>query len=154
MKKVFKYVIYAVVALSLGLMSTYGQIDYIASLQSSIVQLLVALLAVYSTISSILVLRFVHFKGAINNNADLSPIIRAMKRNVIIESLLILLVLIVIIVSQILIKNDGIWCTMLACLRNSVFVFALLYFVVVVYDSSMGLYDLLEFESSFKRSDS
>lgn len=154
MKKVLKYVIYAVVALSLGLLSTYGQVDYVASLQSSIVQLLVSLLAVYFTLSSILVLRFINYKSVIDNKADLSPVIRAMKRSIIIESILIMLVIVVIIVSQILMKNDDLWCTIFACLRNSVFVFALMYFVIVVYDSAMGLYDLLEFESSFKKSDS
>lgn len=146
MNTIFRYVGYAAVAILLGWLSYFGEQDYIASLQPSIVQALVALLTLYSTITSMVISRIIRYKEVLDKEADFAPVIDSLKRNIIIEIVLIFALIVVIIISQILFKyvsSDSI----IAIIRNGAIVFTIMYFVIVVYDSSMGLYDLLKYES-------
>lgn len=143
MDKVFKYVGYAALSLFLAWLSTIGEEDFIGSLSHSIVQVLIALLALYSTVSSLLISRLLSFRKEINQNADVSPVIESMKRNVRIEAILILSTLLIVVITNVFLEYNWFCDDIICVIRNVVIVFSLLYFVVVVYDSSMGLYDLL-----------
>ncbi len=150
MDKVFKYLGYAAISFLIAWISTLGKVDYIGILCNSIVQLLIALLALYSTISSLLVSRLLSFWESVSHKADIKPVIEAMKRNVRIESILIFMSLLVIIISNFVVAKQLMSEIIIYMIRNTVVVFCLLYFVIVVYDSSMGLYDLLEDETDGK----
>lgn len=145
MEKFFKYIGYIAASLLISWLSTIGKEDFLKDLSHSIVQLLIALLALYSTISSLLVSRLLNFKKEINQNADIKPVVKEMKRNVKIESWLILSTLLVIIVSNVFLKYGWFCAEVVSIFRNAVVVFTLMYFVIVVYDSAMGLYDLLQY---------
>ncbi len=151
MDRVFKYLGYAALSLFVAWMSTLGQEDVIGNLSNSIVQVLIALLALYSTISSLLISRLVSFRHEINQSVELSPVVKSMKRNVRIEAILIISTLLILVASNVFLAKEWL-CEILICMiRNAVVVFALLYFVIVVYDSSMGLYDLLQFHEQNKK---
>lgn len=145
MEKFFKYIGYIAASLLIAWLSTIGKEDFLKDLSHSIVQLLIALLALYSTISSLLVSRLLNFKKEINQNAGIKPVVKEMKRNVKIESWLILFTLLVIIVSNVFLKYEWLNTEVVSIFRNTVVVFTLMYFVIVVYDSAMGLYDLLQY---------
>ena len=89
--------------------------------------------------------RLLNFKKEINQNAGIKPVVKEMKRNVKIESWLILFTLLVIIVSNVFLKYEWLNTEVVSIFRNTVVVFTLMYFVIVVYDSAMGLYDLLQY---------
>ena len=144
MERLFKYVGYAAVSIALAWLSSIGKVDYIGILSNSVVQLLITLLTLYTPISSILVNRLLEYEKLTNDEANVKPVIKEMKRNVIIESCLILFTLIIIILSNVVLKQGWLCDAFVNVARNSVVIFSLMYFVVVVYDSSMGLYDLLQ----------
>lgn len=144
MERLFKYVGYAAVSIALAWLSSIGEVDYISILSNSVVQLLITLLTLYTTISSILVNRLLEYEKLTDNEANVKPVIKEMKRNVMIESCLILFTLIIIILSNVVLKQEWLCDEFVNVARNSVVIFSLMYFVVVVYDSSMGLYDLLQ----------
>ena len=144
MERLFKYVGYAAVSIALAWLSSIGEVDYISILSNSVVQLLITLLTLYTTISSILVNRLLEYEKLTDNEANVKPVIKEMKRNVMIESCLILFTLIIIILSNVVLKQEWLSDVFVNVARNSVVIFSLMYFVVVVYDSSMGLYDLLQ----------
>lgn len=144
MDRVFKYLGYASLSFLVALLSTLGKEDFIDNLSDSIIQVLIALLALYSTISSLLVSRLLSFRQEINQSADLSPVVESMKRNVRMESILIISTLLIIIVTNVFLNNNWLSENVVRLVRNAMVVFTLLYFVIVVYDSSMGLYDLLQ----------
>lgn len=144
MERLFKYVGYAAVSIALAWLSSIGKVDYISILSNSVVQLLITLLTLYTTISSILVNRLLEYEKLTNDEANVKPVIKEMKRNVMIESCLILFTLIIIILSNVVLKQEWLCDEFVNVARNSVVIFSLMYFVVVVYDSSMGLYDLLQ----------
>ena len=150
MDKVFKYVGYAALSLFVAWLSTIGKEDYIGYLCHSIVQVLIALLALYSTVSSLLISRLLSFRKEINQNAEISPVIESMKRNVRVEAILIMSALLIIVISNVFLENEWFCDDVICLIRNAVVVFSLLYFVIVVYDSSMGLYDLLQFNGKNK----
>lgn len=141
----FKYLGYAALSCFVAWISTLGREDYIANLCNSIIQVLIALLALYSTVSSLLISRLLQFCQEINQSADLYSVIESMKRNVRIEAILILCTLLSIVFSNLFLANKWFCDSIVFIIRNAIVVFALLYFVIVVYDSTMGLYDLLQF---------
>ena len=149
MDRVFKYLGYIALSLLIGWLSTLGTEDYIGSLSHSIVQVLIALLALYSTVSSLLISRLLAFKE-INQKSDINPVIESMKRNVLIEAILILCTLLTIVISNILLEIRWPCECIISIVRNAVVTFSLMYFVIVVYDSSMGLFDLLQFTKDDK----
>lgn len=148
MKKIIKYVLLTILSITIGWLSYKSDVDYVASLEPSFVQLLIALLMLYSTISSLVITRVLLFKESISKKADISPIVCAMKRNVVIETIIII-VSVSFVVSTHYFINDN-QCDLGAIIRNSLIVFSIFYFVWVVYDTAMGLYDLLKFEADYK----
>ena len=145
MDKFFKYFGYVAISIFVAFLSSIGEEDFIANLSNSIVQVLIALLALYSTVSSLLVSRLLSFRLEIDQSANITPVIESMKRNVRIEAILIICTLLVIVIMNVFQKREILDVRLISVIRNTIVVFSLMYFVIVVYDSSMGLYDLLKF---------
>ena len=134
----------------MAFLSSIGEEDFIANLSNSIVQVLIALLALYSTVSSLLISRLLSFRQEIDQSANITPVIESMKRNVRIEAILIICTLLVIVIMNVFQKYEILDVRLISVIRNTIVVFSLMYFVIVVYDSSMGLYDLLKFSNQNK----
>ena len=150
MDKYFKYIGYVVISIFVAFLSSIGEEDFIANLSNSIVQVLIALLALYSTVSSLLISRLLSFRQEIDQSANITPVIESMKRNVRIEAILIICTLLVIVIMNVFQKHAILDVRLISVIRNTIVVFSLMYFVIVVYDSSMGLYDLLKFGNQNK----
>lgn len=150
MDKFFKYFGYVAISIFVAFLSSIGEEDFIANLSNSIVQVLIALLALYSTVSSLLISRLLSFRQEIDQSANITPVIESMKRNVRIEAILIICTLLVIVIMNVFQKHGILDVRLISVIRNTIVVFSLMYFVIVVYDSSMGLYDLLKFGNQNK----
>lgn len=150
MDKFFKYIGYVAISIFVAILSSIGEEDFIANLSNSIVQVLIALLALYSTVSSLLISRLLSFRQEIDQSANITPVIESMKRNVRIEAILIICTLLVIVIMNVFQKYEILDVRLISVIRNTIVVFSLMYFVIVVYDSSMGLYDLLKFSNQNK----
>lgn len=140
LKRIVKYIVYVVVSSGVGYISFLGEIDFVANMSKTVVQVLITLVAVYSTISSLLLNRLI---VADNEGLDIKGVIKAMKRNIVIE-VIVLFFLLFCLSSQSLLHDSFPECDLVPIFCNSMVVFALLYFVYVVYDSTMGLYRLFE----------
>ena len=150
MDKFFKYIGYVAISIVVAVLSSIGEEDFIANLSNSIVQVLIALLTLYSTVSSLLISRLLSFRQEIDQSANITPVIESMKRNVRIEAILIICTLLVIVIMNVFQKHGILDVRLISVIRNTIVVFSLMYFVIVVYDSSMGLYDLLKFGNQNK----
>lgn len=150
MDKFFKYFGYVAISIFVAFLSSIGKEDFIANLSNSIVQVLIALLTLYSTVSSLLISRLLSFRQEIDQSANITPVIESMKRNVRIEAILIICTLLVIVIMNVFQKHGILDVRLISVIRNTIVVFSLMYFVIVVYDSSMGLYDLLKFGNQNK----
>lgn len=150
MDKFFKYFGYVAISIFVAFLSSIGKEDFIANLSNSIVQVLIALLALYSTVSSLLISRLLSFRQEIDQSANITPVIESIKRNVRIEAILIICTLLVIVIMNVFQKHGILDVRLISVIRNTIVVFSLMYFVIVVYDSSMGLYDLLKFGNQNK----
>ncbi len=145
MDKFFRYIGYAAISIFVAFLSSIGEEDVIANLSNSIIQVLIALLVLYSIVSSLLISRLLSFRQEVDQNANIIPVIESMKRNVRIEAILIICTLLVIVIVNVFQKYETLDVGLIGVIRNTIVVFSLMYFVIVIYDSSMGLYDLLTF---------
>ena len=150
MDRFFKYIGYVAISIFVAFLSSIGEEDFIANLSNSIVQVLIALLALYSTVSSLLISRLLSFRQEIDQSANITPVIESMKRNVRIEAILIICTLLVIVIMNVFQKQEILDVRLISVIRNTIVVFSLMYFAIVIYDSSMGLYDLLKFGNQNK----
>lgn len=144
LKRILTYLFYLVFSFGFGYLSTLGKSDYVAQISGSIIPILMTLMALYAAISGQLISRLI----AQNlEKADLNSVVDAMERNVVIEA--------IILVFTFAFLASFSWLTLMfeskECLlaflkltRNAVVCFDFLYFVYVVYDSTVGLYHLLK----------
>ncbi len=140
MQNVFRYIGYFTVSLFLGWMSTLGKNDFIQSIEQSIVPILLALLTLSTTLSAQLINEIRRFKVT-NPNVEIRNTIDAMKRNLVVELGVIAITFLVLVLKD--------WLELYLCselsqiISNTVVVFSVLYYCIVIYDSSLGLYDLM-----------
>ena len=141
MQNVFRYIGYFTVSLFLGWMSTLGKNDFVQSIEHSIVPILLALLTLSTTLSAQLVNEIRKFKEK-HPTVVTKDTIDAMKRNVVIELGVIATTFLVLVIKD--------WLELHICsytvqiIANTVVVFSVLYYCIVIYDSSMGLYDIMK----------
>ena len=105
MENFFKYIGYVAISIFVAFLSSIGEEDFIANISNSIVQVLIALLALYSTVSSLLISRLLSFRQEIDQSANITPVIESMKRNVRIEAILIICTLLVIVIMNVFQKH-------------------------------------------------
>ena len=141
MQNVFKYIGYFTVSLFLGWMSSLGKNDFVQSIEHSIVPILLALLTLSTTLSAQLVNEIRKFKEK-HPTVETKDTLDAMKRNVVIELSIIAATFLVLIVKD--------WLELYICpgivqvTSNAIVVFSILYYCIVIYDSSMGLYNIMK----------
>lgn len=136
-----KYMAYFLLSVGTGFVSTLGETDFVASLSFSVLPILIALLVLYTTVSSLLYNQLSKFK---DKGFEIAGVIKAMKRNVVVEVRIIAITFVLLSAQSWLLSVLPIFFPVhIMC--NSVVVFALLYFVYVVYDSTLGLYRLFEY---------
>lgn len=141
MSRLTRYLLYAVVSLGLGYLSTLGKTDYVDSLSTSIIPWLIALFAVNTTITVQSISHLVRFRSFID--VDIQGVVGEMRKTCIKQVVIVSVVYVGILVVQ---YFRSIWKLGTGCLtiiQNSIVTFSLLYYVVSIFDNSMALYDLI-----------
>ena len=121
-----------------------GTEDYIDGISKSIIPILMTLMALYAAISGQLISRLIS-QGF--GKQEIGQIVGAMERNVGIEVILLLLSFAFLASFSWLLQLAEQYGCIENCLklfRNALVCFDFLYFVYVVYDSTIGLYHLLK----------
>lgn len=143
-KRVLTYLFYLIFSFGVGYLSLKGMTDYVDVLSKSIIPILMTLMALYAAISGQLISRLV---SEDLNKEELRQVIDAMERNVVIEVILLLFSFAFFasfswIWGQI--EDGSCYSGFLKLFKNALVCFDFMYFVYVVYDSTVGLYHLLK----------
>lgn len=141
----FRYIGYISLSLFIGWLSNYSgdENDFILKISSDIIPLLVTILAFYVTILGLILKELVDFKS--QKGGNIKGVLKSMKRDMIIEILLIAFAFLCYTMRGALfnvIATD--WRQWITILSNSVTVFSFTYFLLLIFDSIMGLWNLIE----------
>ena len=131
----FRYIGYISLSLLIGWFSNYSgdETDFILQISHNIIPLLVTILAFYVTILALILKELVVFKN--QKGGNIKDVLHSMKKDLIIEMLLIFVAFLCYITECMQ------WITILS---NSVTVFTFIYFLLLIFDSIVGLWDLIE----------
>lgn len=152
MKKInsfFKYVGYLATSLFLGWLSTLGDTDFVSDISKYVITILLTLLSIYVALSGQIMTELYKL---IEKKPELKgdDIVMAMKRNVIIELLIIGFALLSLSICSPLQSWFANYKIQIQVLVNGVVVFAIIYFMIVLYDSFNGLFSIIKFNNSEK----
>lgn len=139
----FRYIGYVAISLLLGWFSNLSgnDNDFIQKIGSQLIPILLTILAFYATISGFILKELVKYKET--TNKDISDVLKSMKRDTIIEISIICCAFIFFVIKGALTTIiDDHWIKYLTIGSNAVTVFAFFYFLLLIYDSVIGLWKL------------
>lgn len=113
--------------------------DYVQKLSNTIIPLLLTLLVLYSTLT----IHIINELRKLEDDKDLSTVVSALKSNIVTEIIIVLLLFITLILKGFLIGIYPDYSNIIQIAVNSSVVFAFLFFIWVIIDVTMGLYDLV-----------
>lgn len=143
----FRYLGYATLSIALGWLSFLGQVDFIAQIGGTILTVMLALLSLYVTLSGQLIAQMIDLHKQ-KRDFEIDGIVDAMKRNVIIEVILIIASLVLLTIKSFLVSSIPSLSGIVSVGVNAVVVFSILYFILVNFDSFIGLFRLLKINGS------
>lgn len=141
----FRYIGYISFSLLIGWFSNYSgdEKDFILHISYNIIPLLVTILAFYVTILALILKELAEFKKKKGGNIE--DVLHSMKKDLILEMLLIIVAFLCYTirgaVSNLISEEHIQWITVLS---NSITVFSFIYFLLLIFDSITGLWDLIE----------
>ena len=135
------YTISIIVSVALGWVSTLGgeANDYVQKLSNNVIPLLLTLLVLYSTLT----IHLINELRKLGNKKDLSSVVYALKSNIVTEIFIVLILFVVLVLKNFLLSYFECSANLIQIATNSAVVFAFLYFIWVIIDVTMGLYDLV-----------
>ena len=130
MNDFFRYSGYVVVSIFLGWISAlYPSVNYIGKIEVSIVPILLSLIILYTTLSSLLIKEILKYKVSHKDYLiNIAPTISALKRNVVIELVILCVTFIVLTFKGLLLDKFVGYIWMVNTFTNSFIVFSILYF--------------------------
>ena len=142
-ENIFRYCGYLAISLVLGWISNKGgENDFIENISSSIIPILLTLTVLHTTLTNLLLNELLKYKS--KHTAEIEEVVNALKRSAVIELFLIGITFVVLIsngfISQILPTFD----LYREVIVNSLIVFDILYFMLVIYDNIDGWYKLIK----------
>ena len=142
-ENIFRYCGYLAISLVLGWISNKGgENDFIEKISSSIIPILLTLTVLHTTLTNLLLNELLKYKS--KHTAEIEEVVNALKRSAVIELVLIGITFVVLIsngfISQILPTFD----LYREVVVNSLIVFDILYFMLVIYDNIDGWYKLIK----------
>lgn len=143
--QIFRYIGYFSLSLLIGWFSNYSgdKTDFILQISHNIIPLLVTILAFYVTILALILKELVVFKN--QKGGNIKDVLHSMKKDLIIEMSLIFVAFLCYTVrsaiSSVISTECMQWITILS---NSVTVFTFIYFLLLIFDSIVGLWNLIE----------
>lgn len=140
----FRYIGYIALSIFIGYVSFLGgeEHDYLLKISGNLVPVLISLLVFYVTIFGLILKELVIYKNKTNKAID--GVLKNIKKEVIIEICIIILTLLCFIARGACTAfSSGMFFSYIAILSNAITVFAVIYFLLVIYDSILGLWKLL-----------
>ena len=141
----FRYIGYVSISLLIGWLSNYSgdENDFVLKISSDIIPLLVTILAFYVTILALILKELVDFKN--QKGGNIKEVLKSMRRDMTIEILLIVCAFLCYTIRGALVNILSVdWQHQITILSNSVTVFSFIYFLLLIFDSIMGLWNLIE----------
>lgn len=147
MKKVyqcFKYIGYATCSFLFGWLSSLGgeEKDYILKVSATFIPVLLTLIALTTTLTGLLLNELYKFKSKFNQ--DINNVVDELKRNVIIQVSIVAVAFIFLTSKEAIVIYYANFSECATIIQNSIVVFAFMYFMLVIVDAAMGLYDLIK----------
>lgn len=142
---IFRYIGYLVVAILIGWISFLGgeDGDYIQQISGSIIPVLLTLVVLNITLTTSAINELIKTKSD-NIDLNLNPAIDSLRRNVLIEISILTVAFLFLSCKGFLILKFPHLASLLNVASNSIIAFALLYFGLVILDTTMGLYTLIK----------
>lgn len=135
------YIACIILSVGLGWVSTTAgsDLDYVQELSNTTIPILLTLLVLYSTLTINLINELKKFDAS----SDLKPVVNSLRNNIIHEIIILLLLIILLVFRSPLCKWFPDAGSFIQIICNSFVVFSLLFFIWVIFDVAMGLYDLV-----------
>ena len=144
LNNIFRYIGYVTVSMGLGYVSFLGgkENDYLLKISWNLIPALISLLVFYVTIFGLILKELVIYKGT--TGKDISKVLKSIKIQILIEIGIIFVALFSFIVrASCATLTSDLLIVFIATISNSITVFAIIYFLLVIYDSIAGLWELL-----------
>lgn len=144
LNNIFRYIGYVTVSMGLGYVSFLGgkENDYLLKISWNLIPALISLLVFYVTIFGLILKELVIYKGT--TGKDISKVLKSIKIQILIEIGIIFVALFSFIVrASCATLTSDLLMVFIATISNSITVFAIIYFLLVIYDSIAGLWELL-----------
>lgn len=142
---IFRYVGYAALSIGLGWFSNLSgdENDFVLTISSNLIPLLITILAFYVTIISLVLKELIKYKE--ETKKDIKGVLKSMRRDANIEISIVCFAFISYVTRGALITVvTGEWMKYITIASNAITVFSFVYFLLLIYDSVMGLWDLIE----------
>ncbi len=142
---IFRYIGYISLSLLIGWGSNYSgdETDFVLQISHSIIPLLVTILAFYVTILALILKELAVFKN--QKGGNIGNVLHSMKKDLIIEMSFILVAFLCYTVRGAISNVISVECMRwITILSNSVTVFTFIYFLLLIFDSVVGLWNLIE----------
>ena len=141
----FRYLGYAALSLGLGWFSNLSgnDKDFILKISSNLIPILITILAFYVTILGLILKELISYKE--KTGKEIKSVLKNMRRDINIEISIICFAFVCYVVRgaiSSLISNE--WLKYITIGSNAVTVFSFFYFLLLIYDSVMGLWDMIE----------
>ena len=140
-----RYVGYAALSIGLGWFSNLSgdENDFVLTISSNLIPLLITILAFYVTIISLVLKELIKYKE--ETKKDIKGVLKSMRRDANIEISIVCFAFISYVTRGALITVvTGEWMKYITIASNAITVFSFVYFLLLIYDSVMGLWDLIE----------
>lgn len=130
-----------ILSILLGWISTLGSEanDYVQKLSNNVIPLLLTLLVLYSTLT----IHLINELKKLEENKDISSVVHALKSNIVAEIFIVVILFVVLVLKSFLISYFTCSSNLIQIITNTTVVFAFLFFIWVIIDVTMGLYDLV-----------
>ena len=140
----FKYVGYFTFSILLGWLSTIGgeEEDYVSKVGVTFIPVLLTLIALTTTLTGLFLNELYKLKSKFK--LDINSVVDNLKRNVIIQIGIVSFAFIFFSCKVALIICFPFLNLYAAVIQNSVVVFSFMYFVLVIADTALGLYNLIK----------
>ncbi|WP_314748724.1 hypothetical protein [Tannerella forsythia] len=142
---VFRYLGYVALSLGLGWFSNLSgdEEDFVLNISRELITLLITILAFYLTIIGLILRELIKYKEKTNKN--IKSVLKSIRRDIKIEITIICFAFVCYIIRGALtsiVSDDFLKYVTVA--SNTITVFSFVYFLLLIYDSVMGLWDLIE----------
>lgn len=153
--KCLRYIGYLILSLIIALISFFAgkERDFLFMFSKNLIPTLITIIVLYTTLSNFILNQLTIYKDL--TGANIQRCIKALKRNVYFEFAIISFDFIIILITNIIIsKSECIYVLYgTRIFVNMITFFSLFYFLYIIYDSTLGFYNIYQEIINKKQSD-